>query len=114
MTYHARAFLFSGLAAMSLVFPQEIRADGFTGQDFLKWGKAGQDSYISISITMAGIIASQTNPSTATCIDDWYFRSKAVQAQRDDEIRKTIRENPTYNPSGVIYAWLKKRCGAFK
>ncbi|WP_238365446.1 hypothetical protein [Mesobacterium pallidum] len=63
---------------------------------------------------MASVIATQTKPSVAQCIDEWYFSSEAVRAQRNDEIRQTIRENPGYHPSGIIYAWLKKRCGAFK
>lgn len=94
--------------------PQESWADNFNGASFLSWSKASQDGYLNASVMMASVIASQTKPTVAQCIDDWYFKSDAVRAQRNDEIRQTIRQNKEYHPSGVIYAWLSKRCGSFK
>lgn len=80
---------------------------------FLAWDRAAQNGFINTSISMAGIIASQTKPAIAACIDDWYFQSPAIKAQRNDEIRQSIRENVEFHPGAVIYAILTKRCGAF-
>jgi len=104
----------TALTVCALIHPQFSFASGFDGKIFLTWNADGQDGYINTSVTMASVIASQTKPSVSNCIDQWYFQSDAIRAQRNDEIRQTIRENPTYHPSGVIYAWITKRCGAFK
>ena len=97
-----------------VVYPLKSNADGFTGTEFLTWDRAAQDNYLQTSITMAGVIATQTRPNVASCIDDWYFAGDAVRKQRNDAIRKTIQDNPGYHPSGVLLAVLQKECGSFK
>ena len=105
----ACALLAFGIAAVS-----EARAEGFTGRDFLAWSQQGQDSYLHTSVTMAGVIASQIRPSIAHCIDDWYFADAAVQERRNEEIKRTIRQNSNFHPSGVLLALLQSACGEFK
>ncbi|WP_273281526.1 hypothetical protein [Pseudooceanicola atlanticus] len=103
----------TALATLMVFHPQESWAEGRTGHNFLTWSKGTQDSFIDISVSMAGIVATQTKPSVARCIDDWYFASSAIRAQRNDEIRHSIRTHPEYDPAAVVYAFLKKVCGRF-
>jgi len=109
----AKALLCSGALLVGAICPQVSQADAGTGHVFLGWDTPSQDGFISTSISMAGIIASQTKPSIAACIDEWYFQNPAIKAQRNDEIRQSIRENRDFHPGAVIYALLTKRCGAF-
>lgn len=94
--------------------PQEIHAQGFTGEDFATWEQVSQDSYIQSSIMMAGVIATQIKPDLSTCIDDWYFASDTSKGAVNREIRGLISQYATYHPSGVILAALQQECGAFE
>ena len=88
-------------------------ANGFTGADFATWEMRAQDSFIQTSITMAGVVATQTKPEVARCLDDWYRPDTELKDRRNDEVRTIIMGNPTYHPSGVIMAVLVKACGSF-
>jgi hypothetical protein len=98
---------------MSLVFPQEIRAEAFTGQDFLKWGKAGQDSYFQTAMDMASAISGQNNKDAASCLGQWYYKSDATRSKRNNLFRRKISENPGYHPTTVMLALIYKECGKF-
>ena len=102
------------IALAAGAYPQIAFADRFTGADFLKWERASQNSLITYSITMTGIVATQGRQDIATCIDDWYPLDPDIKRRRQELIRKTIRENPSYHPQGVILAILQKQCGSFK
>lgn len=109
-----RAVVAGALLALSFAAAPAAQAEGFTGRDFLAWSQQGQDSYLHTSVTMAGVIASQIRPSIAHCIDDWYFADAAVQERRNEEIKRTIRQNSNFHPSGVFLALLQSACGEFK
>jgi len=102
------------IAAAMVIHPQESRADGFTGKSFMGWTAAQQDSYIQTSITMAAVVATQTKPAVADCIDAWYRPDTNVKDKRNEEVRVLITQYPDYHPSGVIFAALRKACGDFK
>lgn len=98
---------------MAAICPQKSMAEKFTGTEFLTWSIEGQDSYIGTSITMATLVAGRSNPARATCLDEWYATSETLAAQRDEEIRDTIRRNVEYHPSAVIVLVLEEACGHF-
>ena len=102
-----------GLTAVVAIYPQKSAAEKFTGAEFLAWSVEGQDSYNGTSITMATLVAGRTNPARATCLDEWYATSETLAAQRDAEIRDTIRRNAEYHPSAVIVLVLEEACGHF-
>ena len=85
----------------------------FTGEDFLGWDQSAQTGFVQTSVSMAGIIASQTKPEIARCIDGWYFASDAVLDQRNSEIIALIGENAGFHPSAVILAAIQRECGTF-
>ena len=103
----------SAILALILTSPQVSSAEGRTGHTFTGWSEAVQDSFIDISVSMAGIVATQTKPEVARCIDEWYFSDTAIKAQRDDELRHTIQQNLDFHPGAVILASLIKACGSF-
>ncbi|AZV79057.1 hypothetical protein EBB79_15045 [Parasedimentitalea marina] len=97
------------MSAICAIYPQESAAEGFTGSEFTEWSEAGQNNYIETSVTMAGMVFSQTHPSVATCINYWYFAS----ASGDSEvkmIRDTVEQYNTAHPSGVILAVILREC----
>jgi hypothetical protein len=102
--------LIVGLAA----YPQIAMAEGFTGEQFLKWERASQDSLIQISITMTGIVSGRKDKVISQCIDRWYVSSVDIRRKRHDFILRTISENPTFHPQGVILAVLEEQCGSIK
>ncbi len=103
------------LALMSTaLYASGATAEAFTGEEFLKWERASQDSLIQISVTMTGIVATQGRKDISRCIDDWYSDSEGLRAQRHEEILQAIQENPEFHPQGVILAVIQQRCGSFK
>lgn len=102
-----------GLVALMAIYPQESVADGFTGDDFLKWDRSAQDSYFQTSLTMAAIIATETNKPSGDCLADWYLSPDADRDSRNTELRSIIEQNAAFHPSSVIYLVLAEECGPF-
>ncbi|MCH2038571.1 MAG: hypothetical protein MK137_08280 [Rickettsiales bacterium] len=106
----------SSLAILTalLAFSSPVKAGDnvFTSAEFLEQTKNGQDTYIGISVGMTAFIASQTDnhKKKATCIDNWYHSDKP---QKNDFIRKIMRENSGYHPQAIILGVLEKQCGEF-
>ena len=65
------------------------------------------------SVSMAGVIAAQTKPEIARCIDGWYFVNDDAVDQRNAEIIGLISENAGFHPSAVILAAIQRECGTF-
>ena len=83
-------------------------------EQFFSWSKESQESHIGNSILMIGVIASQTAPNIARCIDTWYFTSKALKAKRKAETITVMKKLPQYTPEAIILAVVEKACGKFK
>lgn len=98
------------LSALAMgAFPQVSNAKEFTSAEFLEWPSNKQDSYFQISVTMATFIASQhEGSSTASCINDWYFKN---QEAKNQHMRAVMQEHTQFHPSGIILAALQKACG---
>ncbi len=102
------------MVASLAICPQVSYAEGFTGNKFLTWPKASQDSYLRTSLTMASMILAQTNGETGACIDDWYFGDQETIERRNAELREEIQTFSEYHPSAVVAAMLQRECGDFK
>ncbi|GFO81209.1 MAG: hypothetical protein A49_08360 [Methyloceanibacter sp.] len=90
-------------------------ADGrANARTFLSWDTEAQNAFIQTSIGMAGVVATQTRKEMATCIDRWYFVSEEAKAERNEQIRTTIKKHSDFHPTGTIVAILEKACGPFK
>lgn len=98
---------------LALAFPQISFAQGFTGTEFLTWSEEAKNNYISNAVTIATMVASRSNPPTATCLDNWFAQSDAVASQRVDEILTVISSNAEFHPGGVIVLVLEGACGSF-
>ena len=85
-----------------------VRAETFTSAEFLKWPRANQSAYFSVSIGMAGFIVSMHEKPKARCLEDWYFKNTDAA---ENTILETMRQHPEFHPRGVIVAVLQKRCG---
>ena len=99
-----------GLCVLAGFYPQDSKADGFTGKDFASWTEAGQDSFIQASVTMAGVVLSRVEPAKARCVDAWY--SNENKSQRNASVRDIIKAYGDYHPSGTILAIIEQECGA--
>lgn len=86
--------------------------DGFTAADVLGWDQKSQNSYFETSISMAGVLASQSKNPAVHCIDDWYFGSAGHKSRVNDEIRATMQQYPDYYPATVIVAVIERECGS--
>ncbi len=78
----------------------------------MSWPEASQNSFIETSVTMAGVVFTQTYPEKAVCLNDWYFADEAW-VRRNPEIREMIAAYPDGHPSGVILALILRDCGGF-
>ena len=87
---------------------------GTTTADFLKWERKSQIAYLQISISMAGYIASQIRPDIGKCLNDWYYKTKTLQKQRQNEILKAMPKYKKYDPTAVVLGYLEGACGKFK
>lgn len=105
-----KAFLF----ALFLVFTNQPNAiAGTTTADFLKWEKKAQVSFLQVSISMAAVIASQAKPKIARCLNDWYYKTKALQIQRQNEILHMMPKYKKYDPTAVLLGYIEGACGKF-
>lgn len=86
---------------------------GTTTSEFLKWERKNQESFLDISITMAGVIAAQSKPKVAKCLDGWYFESVELQDQRYQEILDFMPRLKEYSPTTVVLSILNDVCGEF-
>lgn len=87
--------------------------EGFTAEKFLQFTQAAQASYFQTSVTMAGVIATQTNKGLASCIDEWYFGSSETTQKRNASMMVLMKKYPKHHPSGIIAAAINKACGSF-
>lgn len=103
------------IAALVAFYPQTSFAESFTSATVLEWSESDQDGYFQTSVTMIGIVATQTGKHghIAECIDNWYGGGDASQPQRSDRIREVMRALPDYHPQAVILAVIEKECGEF-
>lgn len=103
------------MAGVICIYPQEGAAqsgpNGFTAAELLTWDQTDQDSYIQVSVGMAGIIAARAESPAARCINDWYFRDRSERAERNSEIRALLRRFVDYHPQNVVAAVLERECG---
>lgn len=100
-------------AALAVALPAMLRANdnSFTAADVLGWEKANQDAFFETSISMAGVLASQSELPAARCINDWYYGPSASKASINDEIRSAMRQYSGYYPGIVIVAVIERACG---
>ena len=84
---------------------------GTTTADFLKWERKSQESFLQISISMAGVIASQIKPEASKCLDQWYFTSEELQSKRHDEILEIMPQYKDFDPHAFLLAYLEQACG---
>ena len=110
-----KAVLANAAALVLASYPHQILADTFTAADVLEWSEESQDNYFQISVTMIGIVATQTGDHNhiAECIDSWYGGGDASQPQRSMRIREVMQALTDYHPQAVILAVVEDACGDF-
>ncbi|MBL4829526.1 MAG: hypothetical protein JKY55_06535 [Aliivibrio sp.] len=86
---------------------------GFTAKKFLGWEKSAQDSFLQISISMAGVITTQTHTKMADCIDNWYFKDDETRFRRNKTILETMAKYLDHHPAGIVAASIERACGKF-
>ncbi len=88
-----------------------LAQETFKSSKFLEYPQAARANYIATAATMAGVIATQNQPSQARCVDEWVSKN-----ERDgfEAVLSVMRQQPNYHPLGVILAVLQKACGSFK
>lgn len=96
---------------MALGAAAQAQADEFTGHVFNTWSDEAKTSFVEISVTMAAMVAGQTNPTVGRCYSDWYFDDSGTQNARRAEILTAINGFPDYHPSATLLAVLGRNCG---
>jgi hypothetical protein len=99
------------ISGIMVVHPGSSAAqESFKSSDFLKHPAESQRGYISSSVMMAALIATQNNRSQASCLDEWGAK------YREDgfaPVLEAMRRFPDYHPSAVVISVLQKACGSF-
>ncbi len=97
-----------------LVFPQESRAEEFTGTQFFEWTKDQQVKYVEIQLVMATTIATRMNPELSQCLSDRFFAVEGgMSAGGFDEVIQNVQEFREYHPSSVLVVTMESACGPF-
>lgn len=94
--------------------PTEAAEPSKQMEEFLSWSEGNQLSYIANNVSMTKIIASQTSPQIAECLDTWYSTSQQTRSQRQSEIIIAMKELPNYAPQVIVLAVIEKACGKFE
>ncbi|MEM0987349.1 MAG: hypothetical protein AAGK00_00610 [Pseudomonadota bacterium] len=97
-------------AALTVV-PTDADDKKFTAADVLGWEETSQNSFFETSVSMAGVIAIQSENPAGRCINDWYFKTDAGKQSANQEIRKAMTRFSDFYPASVIVAVLEKNCG---
>ncbi|MEM9128192.1 MAG: hypothetical protein AAGA97_00465 [Pseudomonadota bacterium] len=104
------------MATILLIFmafyPQAGNAETTTA-DFLEWDERAQASFFEISISMAGIIAAQTQPEIAECLNDWYYAEGNLPSKRHAEMIELMPQYAEHDPTVVVLAYIEGVCGEF-
>lgn len=110
-----KALLLNAFVLVLTSFPQISAADGFTSADVLEWSEENQNGFFQASVTMIGIVATQTgeHDHIAECIDSWYGGGDESQPQRSARILEVLESLPEYHPQAIILAVIEKECGEF-
>lgn len=106
----AACALASGTLILGLTYPHPTVAQGLNGTEFAAWSEDSQNGFMQTSLTMAGIVFTQTSPEHSACINDRYFAEGRWDGARD-ELRATILQNSDAHPGGVILAVILRDCG---
>lgn len=83
-------------------------------EQFLGFDRKTQDGFISTSVTMLAVIAAQTAPEIAKCVDNWYSVSTENAQMRNSEFLAVMRENQQYKPTAIVLAVVERECGKFE
>lgn len=83
-------------------------------EEFLNFDRKNQDGFISNSMLMLGVIAAQTEPKIAQCLNEWYQGSDTIKIKRHDEILDAMQDLPQYVPTTIVLAVAERACGKFK
>lgn len=110
-TVSCKALGLSLLLAMSSLSIAQAKT---TTADFLSWDRKNQDSFFSISMSMAGIFAAQVRPKIASCLDEWYFKDEKTKQRRNSEMLNDMASYKIYHPNAVILGFVEKNCGSLK
>ena len=104
-------------AIISVLFISIVCASNAAAQtttaDFLQWGRSSQDAFLQNSLSMAGVIASQTNPEIGRCLDEWYFTDAALREMRNGQILDEMQNLQEYLPQAVLLAIIEDVCGRY-
>lgn len=103
----------SVIAFTLLTCPQTQAKEETTVRDFLKWERSKQDSFLTVSIMMAGVIATQIRPGFADCIGKWYSLDREKNLERHTEVLEVMNNFQDFIPGGIVVAVLQKECGKF-
>ncbi|MGJ8628269.1 MAG: hypothetical protein ACSHXB_15015 [Sulfitobacter sp.] len=94
-------------------YPQETKAEAFTGEAFLQWPEADQKGYISAQVGMAASIAARIKPDVAQCISDTFYRDDGIGELVFETAVERIAEFKSYHPSSVLVVVIENACGPF-
>ena len=83
-------------------------------EQFLSFSRKSQDNFITTSVMMIGVIASQTNPRMARCINAWYRATPDRKEKRHNEILKAMHDLQRHVPTTIVLAVVERACGKFK
>lgn len=98
---------------MAAICPQESKAGGFSGTEFLTWDEGEQRGYLSAQIVMASSIVTRTKPNMAQCMADRYYGDDGLTDAGFEELQGLIRKHPTFHPSSTLVVVLERECGPF-
>jgi hypothetical protein len=82
-------------------------------KEFLSSERSLQDGFIGNAVLMIGVVAAQTDPKIADCINDWYLGAKDTTS-KNLNIITTMKKHSSYRPETVILAVVEKACGEFR
>jgi hypothetical protein len=96
------------LATIVIIYPQKPHAQSATAETLLQWTPAQQSTYLSNSISMAIVIASQLDKTQSSCLERWSDEERRSDYAR---IKRNMRENPRFHPQAVVLWIAQHECG---
>jgi len=116
---HTKAMLAASIVAVTVgVIPHKSFAEEkFTAAELLKWSEEGRRNYYQTSITMMAATLAQGESTYGKCVGGWFWldpeTNPRINPDALSELDAGMKRFPSFDPRGVMLAWVKKICGPF-
>ena len=94
----------------SVIYPQEVLAEGLKNEGFLKLSSEQKKYWLYSAIDTLGFVAAYKDKQKGQCVWEWYGKDIA---KKNGLIEAYMAKNPEKSPSAILIGLTEKACGSY-